>query len=157
MLCCCVVFLYAYVRHLPTNSVLPSINPRNQILNLIDIILKFTVFSVSREPTQLKLLVMVIPSCSEIWVRRELSDYPMGKELWLPLIIESWHLLLLFVWSLVLFIALTEWLIQTEKFVKNLHTNTDLTCCDLGREMGWCIGGSSRKTGRIRFLYTSEI
>jgi hypothetical protein len=60
----------------------------------------------------------------------------MGKELWLPLIIESLHILLLFVGSLELFIALTEWLIQTEKFVKNLHANTELTCCDLGREVG---------------------
>jgi hypothetical protein len=127
------------------------------IINLIDITLKFTVFSFSRELTQLKFLVAVILSCSEIWVQRELSDYPMGKELWLPLITESWHLLLLFVGSLEMFIALTEWLIQTEKFVKNLHANTGLSSCDVGREVGWCIGGSSSKTGRIRFLYTAEI
>jgi hypothetical protein len=104
-----------------------------------------------------QLLIMVIPSCSEIWVQRGLSDYPMGNELWLPLIIESWRLLLLFVGSLGLFIALTEWLIQAEKFVKNLHANTEMTCCDLGRAVGWCIGGSNSKTERIQFLYTAEI
>ena len=59
--------------------------------------------------------------------------------------------------SLELFIALIEWLMQTEKFIKNLHPNTELTCYDLGREVGCCIGGSSSKTRRIRFLYTSEI
>jgi len=61
--------------------------------------------------------------------------------------------------SLELFIALTEWLIQTEKFVKNLHANTEMKFCDMGREVGWCIGGSSSKTGSIhvRFLYTYEI
>jgi hypothetical protein len=32
-----------------------------------------------------------------------------------------------------------------------------LTCCDLGREVGWCIGGSSSKTVRIQFLYAAEI
>ena len=53
-------------------------------ITCIDITLKFKVFSVSREPTRLKLLVMVIPSCSEICVQREISDYPMGTELWLP-------------------------------------------------------------------------
>jgi hypothetical protein len=151
---CFSVCLRAVLTNKQCSAVYKTTKP---IINIIVIPVKFTVFSVSRERTQLKLLVMVIPSCSEIWVQRELSDYPTGKELCLPLIIESWRLLLLFVGSLELFIALTEWLIQAERFVKNLHANTEMTCCDLGREVGWCIGGSNSKTGRIRFVYTAEI
>lgn len=85
------------------------------IINLHDITVKFTLFSVLREPTQMKLLVIVIPNCSEIRVQWELSCYHMGKELYLLLIIESWHFLLLSVGILELFVALTEWLFQTRE------------------------------------------
>jgi hypothetical protein len=45
----------------------------------------------------------------------------------------------------------------TEKFVKNLHANAEFTCCDMGREVDWCTGRPSNKTGTIRRLSTYEI
>ena len=57
------------------------------IISLLYTNVKFTVFSVSSEPTQI-FLIMVSQSCSEIQVQWELSDYAMETELWLLLIAE---------------------------------------------------------------------